>query len=233
MAVGSLVVCPLGAWHHRGSCAFMPDVDGIHDLGGMQGFGPVEIEVDEPVFHQRWEGRVFAMAGAISLQGFNTPTFRHSIERMDPAHYLSSSYYEHWLTGVTTLLVKAGIVSAAELTSRAGSPALSRPALVGTRDIDTTPGADRPAFTVGDAVRVADVHFGGHTRCPRYVRGHHGVIVRVDDAFPVPEIEAHRNEKVLEHTYGVRFDATELWGDSDQRDTAVYVDLHERYLRRA
>jgi nitrile hydratase subunit beta len=211
----------------------MPLVDGIHDLGGMQGFGPVEIEADEPVFHQRWEGRVFAMAAAISLQGLNTPMFRYSMERMDPAHYLSSSHYEHWLTGATTLAVEAGIISAAELTDRGCSPALSGPILVGPHAVDMTPGTHEPTFIVGDAVEVVDAHFAGHTRCPRYVRGHHGVIVRVDDAFPVPEIEAHRNEKVFEHTYSVRFDATRLWGDSDQRDAAVYVDLYERYLRRA
>jgi nitrile hydratase subunit beta len=224
---------PTGRVASRGQLCFHAAVDGIHDLGGMQGFGPVEIEVDEPVFHQRWEGRVFAMAAAISLQGFNTPMFRHSMERMDPAHYLSSSYYEHWLTGATTLAVEAGIISAAELTDRGGRPALSGPILVGPHDVDMTPGAPEPAFTVGDPVEVVDAHFAGHTRCPRYVRGHHGVIVRVDDAFPVPEIEAHHKEKVLEHTYGVRFDAMELWGDADQRDTVICVDLYERYLRPA
>ena len=108
-------------------------MDGIHDLGGMQGFGPVEVEPDEPVFHAPWEGRTFALAGAaLGAGGFNTPMFRHAIERMEPGHYLTSSYYEHWLTAVTTLLVEAGMVSAGELPP--GYP-LSLPVRVGPADV--------------------------------------------------------------------------------------------------
>jgi hypothetical protein len=104
-------------------------VDGVHDLGGMQGFGPVEVEPDEPTFHGEWEARTFAVAGgALGAGGFNTPMFRHAIERMDPGHYLTSSYFEHWLTAVATLLVEAGMVSKDELDARAGTFALSRPA---------------------------------------------------------------------------------------------------------
>ena len=78
-------------------------MEGIHDLGGMEGFGAVDVEPDEPVFHDEWEAHVFAIAGAALVAGgFNTPMFRHSIERMRPAHYLGSEYYEHWLTGVAS-----------------------------------------------------------------------------------------------------------------------------------
>src|SRR5436309_10888326 len=96
-------------------------VDGIHDVGGIEGFGPVDIEPDEPVFHEAWERRVFrlnlAVIAALRPSGGG---FRHSIERMDPAHYLTSSYYEHWLTGLSTLAVEAGLVSSDELDRRAG-----------------------------------------------------------------------------------------------------------------
>src|SRR5215472_1154047 len=96
-------------------------MDGVHDLGGKQGYGPVVVEPDEPVFHAQWEGRVFASAGgALGAGGFNTPMFRHSIERMQPAHYLNSGYYEHWLTGVTTLLVERGLLTRDELTAATG-----------------------------------------------------------------------------------------------------------------
>ena len=204
-------------------------VDGIHDLGGMEGFGPVETEPDEPVFHDRWEGRTFALAGAaLGAGGFNTPMFRHAIERMDPAHYLSSSYYEHWLTAVATLLVEAGIVEREEL---GAGFALSRPVAVGPDDVPAA--APGPGCVVGDRVRVRDTHFGGHTRCPRYVRGRVGTVVRVDDPAPVPELEAHRNERVLEAAYGVRFDATELWGPQADAGAAVHVDLYDRYLEGA
>lgn len=206
-------------------------MDGIHDLGGMHGFGPVEVEMDEPVFHQPWEGRTFGLAGvAVTVGGFNTPMFRHAIERMDPAHYLSSSYYEHWLTAVATLFVESGAVSQADLEARAGRFPLSRAPLVTGDDVHELDSAPAPRFSVGDTVRVRTMHFGGHTRCPRYVRGHRGTVVRVDHAVPVPEIEAHRQQRVVEPTYSVRFSAVELWEADRGTSAAVHVDLYERYL---
>jgi nitrile hydratase subunit beta len=209
-------------------------VDGVHDLGGMQGFGPVEGEPVEPVFHRRWEGRTFAVAGAaLGTGGFNTPMFRHAIERMDPGHYLTSSYFEHWLTAVATLLVEAGVISRDELDARAGTFPLSGPAAVGADDVDPPTPRDAPRFAVGDVVRVRDRHFGGHTRCPRYVRGRRGVIARVDPAAPIPEVEAHRRQRVINPTYGVRFDAGELWSDAAEPNTVVLVDLYDCYLEPA
>jgi nitrile hydratase beta subunit len=212
---------------------FDGDVDGIHDLGGMQGFGPVDIEPAEPVFHQPWEGRAFALAlSALAAGGFNTPMFRHAIERMDPIHYLASSYYEHWLTALATLLVEAGIVTRRELEERAGACPLSRPSHV-PHDVDMSSPGEAPRFSVGDRVRARDIHFGGHTRCPRYVRGRQGVIVRVDGVAPLPEIEAHRREHVADHTYGVGFELSELWGRDADPNAAIHVDLYERYLEPA
>jgi nitrile hydratase len=209
----------------------MTGVDGVHDLGGMQGFGPVEVEPDEPVFHDEWEARTFALAaGALGAGGFNTPMFRHAIERMDPGHYLTSSYYEHWLTAVATLLVEADMISRDELQARVQGFPISRPPAVGAVDVDPTPPGAAPGFAVGDAVRVRDLHFAGHTRCPRYVRGRQGVVVRIEPVAPVPEVEAHRRERLLEPTYGVRFDAGELWRDAADTNAVVHVDLYERYL---
>src|SRR5256885_3440349 len=134
-------------------------MDGIHDLGGMDGFGAVEVEPDEPVFHSDWERRAAGSTFAFFLTGFtNGGQFRHAIERMDPAHYLASSYYEHWMTGIATALVEKGVVSREEL----GDFPLSRP--VARVDVGD-PGADRvtPAFAVGDRVVVRDLHPVGHT----------------------------------------------------------------------
>jgi nitrile hydratase beta subunit len=205
-------------------------VDGVHDLGGMQGFGPVEVEADEPVFHQDWEGRMFGLAvGTLGAVDFKTPMFRHAIERMDPGHYLTSSYFEHWLTAMATLLVEEGTISHDELDPLVDAFPLSRPPAVDADDVESGPQAAEPRFTVGDAVRVRDLQFAGHTRCPRYLRGRRGVVVRMEPAAPVPEVEAHRRERLLEHTYGVRFEAAELWGD-ESANAAVHVDLYERYL---
>lgn len=209
-------------------------MDGVHDLGGMQGFGPVEVEADEPVFHQDWEGRVFGLAGgALGAGGFNTPMFRHAIERMDPGHYLTSSYYEHWLTAVATLLVEAGMISRDELDSRVDAFPLSRPPAVDAEDVEALSPTAEPRFAVGDAVRVRDLQFAGHTRCPRYVRGRKGTVVRIEPMAPVPEVEAHRRQRVVDPTYGVRFDARELWSDAEDANAAVHVDLYERYLESA
>ena len=206
-------------------------MDGIHDLGGMQGFGPVETEPDEPVFHHEWEGRMFGVAGgALGAGGFNTPMFRHSIERMDPGHYLTSGYYEHWLTGVATLLVEGGFLTRDELEARAGPFPLSRPATVTAADVDGGPPVSVPRFDVGDGVRVRDDGFVGHTRCPRYVRGRRGRVVAVEAAAPSPELEAHAAEKVDEAIYAVRFESTELWGDEASEHSCVHVDLYEHYL---
>src|SRR4030081_2152076 len=200
----------------------------------MQGFGPVEVEPDEPTFHGAWEARTFAVAGgALGAGGFNTPMFRHAIERMDPGHYLTSSYFEHWLTAVATLLVEAAMISQAALDAPARTLCLSRPATVGPDDVQLGSERETPRFAVGDAVRVRDIHFGGPARCPGYVGVRQGVIVRVEPVVPIPELEAHRNEKVLDPTYGVRFEAAELWSDAAEANAPVHVDLYEQYLEPA
>lgn len=217
-------------------------MNGIHDLGGMDGFGPVAVEANEPVFHAPWERRVFGMTAAISTTNLrNVHEFRHAIERMDPTHYLDSSYYEHWLTGLATLAVEKGVITHEELERRAGGRVpLSRP--VAGRPPVTAPGVpgpqsgplsgppSGPRFAVGDAVRVRNLHPSGHTRCPRYVRGRRGVVVRVDGTSALPDLAAHGVRSPKEVTYGVRFEARDLWGEPSGARETVHVDLWESYL---
>jgi nitrile hydratase len=152
---------------------------------------------------------------------------RHAIERMEPAHYLESSYYEHWITGVATRMVEAGVLTAEDLEERAGGAfPLSRP----DRGMTTEdPGDDvvAPRYVVGEHVRVRNWHPPGHTRCPRYVRGRHGTVVRVDIVASVPDIEAHSPGRRSEPTYSVRFESEELWGELGD---PVHVDLWESYM---
>jgi nitrile hydratase subunit beta len=206
-------------------------MDGVHDLGGIDGFGPVEREPDEPVFHEDWERRVFRANGAVAMAGLsNGGTFRHSIERMEPAQYLSSSYYEHWLTGMATLLVDRGIVEPAELDRLAGGHfPLSRPDR-GVAPDEHGPDRVEPRFAVGDRVRVREWHAPGHTRAPRYVQGKRGEVVRRDGAFSVPDVEAHSAHRRVEPTYSVRFTARDLWGDGGATGEVIHVDLWEGYL---
>ena len=147
--------------------------------------------------------------------------FQHSIERMQPGHYLTSSYYEHWLTAAATLAVEHGLVTGSELEARAGERfPLSGPVLA-PPVVDAGPDVSTPCFGVGDRVRVREWHPPGHTRCPRYVR--------LDGIHSVPDIEAHGTARRHEPAYSVRFDAAELWGDG-QRGVRVHVDLWDSYL---
>jgi nitrile hydratase subunit beta len=205
-------------------------VDGIHDLGGMQGLGPVDHSPSEPPFHAPWEAVARALmelvADAVNASGGE---FRHSIERMDPGHYLTSSYYEHWLTGAATLAVEHGLVSREELTARAGGAfPLSGPVLA-LAGPDTGPRRPEARFAVGDRVRVRDWHPAGHTRCPRYIRGKTGTVMRLDGIYSVPDVEAHSQARRHEPTYSVRFEAADLWHDG-QDGVAVHVDLWDSYL---
>jgi nitrile hydratase len=206
-------------------------MDGVHDLGGMEGLRSVDRTPSEPVFAEAWERRALrvALAAQVALNPGGA-AFRHSIERMDPAHYLSSSYYEHWLTGITTLLVEAGIVSQDELEHRAGGGfPLSRPDR-GTAPSDAREDRVEARFAVGDRVRVREWHPHGHTRAPQYVQGRRGVIVRIDGPANLPDLEAHGGGQILDPTYSIGFPARELWGRGGSEGETVNVDLWERYL---
>jgi nitrile hydratase len=222
-------------------------MDGVHDLGGMQGFGPVEREENEPVFHAAWEAAVLAIQHASRARGlFNIDEFRHGIERMAPAHYLRATYYEKWLEGITRLLVEKGVVGVEELATRRvffeGKPdASAAAALPGP---PPARGASRPAslmdfiretgatprFAPGDAVRTREMHPHGHTRLPRYARGKRGVVHGCHGIHVFPDTNAHGRGEQPQPLYSVRFDARELWGESAEPNQAVHIDLWESYL---
>ena len=208
-------------------------MDGIHDLGGMQGFGPVGHSAAEPVFHDRWEALAFALLWVVEdALDATEGELRYAMERMDPGHYLTASYYEHWLTAAATLAVEHGLVTRSELEARSGGRfPLSGPVLA-PLVTDVGPDVDEPRFGVGDRVRVRECHPAGHTRCPRYVRGKAGVVVRVDGIYSLPDVEAHGSARRHEPTYSVRFDAADLWRDG-QHGVSVHVDLWDSYLERA
>jgi nitrile hydratase subunit beta len=204
-------------------------MDGPHDLGGRMNFGKVFIEPNEPVFHARWEVTALVLMGAVS-SAFRNATlsyFRHAVERIDPAHYLSSPYYEHWLTATATMAVEAGLVTHEQLETRArGRFPLSRPARADRRVED---GTNAGRFAVGDRVRVRERHPLGHTRCPDYLRSHVGVILRRHGAFSLPDIEAHSTRRATEAVYTVRFDGGEVWQDG-QQGVGLHADLWDSYL---
>lgn len=215
-------------------------MNGIHDLGGMTCFGPIVREDDEPVFHAGWERRVFAM-NLLSMGYFGSlDRARHAIERMDPAAYLNTSYYEHWLEGIEILGRESGILTDAEMASgrRERTITLARPPLdpesvdgmVRAGSPAARPEVRRPVFNVGDAVRARNLDVRGHTRLPRYVRGKEGVVSAVHGTHVFPDTSAHGLGENPQPLYNVRFEADELWGDNVERKDCVHIDLWEDYL---
>jgi len=213
-------------------------MNGVHDMGGMDGFGPVVREANEPVFHAGWEGRVYALASIAAGAGLiNADEFRHAIERIPPARYLASSYYERWLAAVETLLVERRIVTREELLEKedgAIGPALIANAVAtqGPPPVKGRTGAKPPRarFAKGARVRARNLNPSGHTRLPRYVRGKAGVIARDQGVFVFPDTNAHHAGTKPQHCYSVAFDARELWGKSANSRERVYLDLWEDYL---
>ncbi len=218
-------------------------MNGVHDMGGMTCFGPIVREVNEPVFHTPWERRMFGMTILALGSIANLDEFRHGIERMDPVYYLSSSYYEHWLTSWEALSVEKGIVTSVELTTGVATgkaipakppfPPEAVPRIVKRGGpSDRTTGRLAPQFQPGDRVKAKNLNSAGHTRLPRYVRGKAGVIDRVHGTFVYPDSNAHGGGEQPQPLYCVRFDATELWGPSTSGKDRLYIDLWEDYLER-
>ena len=213
-------------------------------MGGMEGFGPVqtEPETEEPVFHASWEGRVYGLNRALGFLGkWNIDKGRHARERQHPVDYLRHTYYENWLAGIETLLLESGLVTPEELASGTATTPVDRSIKarklraeqVGTVPLRVSNYVRRadapPRFKTGDRVRAINRHPSGHTREPRYVRGHLGTVREHYGAQVFPDLSA-QGVDVGRHLYSVRFEGRELWGNSADADSAVYVDLWEDYL---
>lgn len=218
-------------------------MNGVHDMGGTHGFGPVQREEDEAVFHADWEGRVYAINRLSREHGYyNSDEMRYGIENMQPAHYLRSSYYERWLATIEYNLIEKGLLTRDELDSTTellrGQSGIDRPGHIPAGhapsfvpDIpESPPAARQPRFVVGDSVLARNVHPTGHTRLPRYIRGKRGVIHLMHGREVFPDTHAHGLGENPQDVYNVRFEGRELWGDSAEPAQVLYVDLWESYL---
>jgi nitrile hydratase subunit beta len=203
-------------------------MDGVHDLGGRQGFGRVRYTLDAPAFHASWEVAANSLyAFAVRSGMFNMDEYRHAIERMEPRHYLAASYYERSLTSLLTLCVEKGIVPREELEARAGGAVPLASASARGRGNAPT----RQSFQCGDRVRVKLDFVPGHIRMPGYIRGKSGVVVGVSPAYPFPDAHAHGIHAEDEPTYDVRFRSEDLWPQGADR-ALVHVAVFESYLER-
>lgn len=220
-------------------------MNGVHDMGGMQGFGPVRPEVNEPLFHAAWERQALAITVAMGACGqWNIDISRSARESLRPAQYLGSSYYAIWLAGLEKLMQERGMVNATELqTGQADSPPLpgvrcldaAQTAQALARGTASTRSIEAPArFAVGQRVRARQIHPAGHTRLPRYVRGHTGTIERIHGAHVFPDTRVSRPVPPFvddaHWLYTVVFDGQDLWGSSASAGLLVSVDAWEPYL---
>ena len=219
-------------------------MNGVHDMGGMQDMGAVQREKNEPVFHQRWEGRVWGMMWLGSAWGkWNLDAMRHAIERIPPADYLRMSYYEKWLAALVDLVTQRGLVTRAELES--GKPAAGSakatppvkaegvPALIARGNPVKRDVAVAARFQVGQRVRGRNINPVTHTRLPRYARGKIGTVERDHGVFLFADSNAHFQGEKPQHLYSVRFAARELWGEQAAPRDAVYVNLWDDHLEPA
>lgn len=215
-------------------------MDGVHDMGGMHGFGAVVPGHDEPLSRTSWRSRIFGIELSYTQPGgFNLDWMRHVLECMPPAAYLSSDYFDRWYWREATILVNAGWASIDELTTGeaadhpadAGDPMPPEavPALLEQGVDSRRPDAGTPAFQPGNRVRARCHSPLGATRLPRYVRGHVGIIEALRGWHLLPDANAHGEERA-EPLYCVRFLAGNLWDDAASPRDLVFADLWESYL---
>ena len=217
-------------------------MNGMHDLGGMDNFGPVVREPNEPVFHADWESAVAAHTYAMGVAGyFIVDESRRAVEWMAPADYLTSSYYEKWLYALETLLLEKDVLTKEELDTgkslREEGGFTLPPLSVETARLAMANGIPlrldldiSPRFKPGDRIFARNINPTHHTRLPRYIRGKRGVIEQDHGVFPFPDTVAHGEPDRPQHVYSVRFGARELWGDDAPAKDSIHIDLFDDYM---
>jgi len=219
-------------------------MNGLHDVGGMHGFGPIVPEAETPVFHEAWHRRAMAITLAMGAAGqWSIDESRHARECLPPADMMSLSYYERWIAALAALLVKHGLVTEAEL--REGKPAANAPKATPALRVDRVaevlakgspvarPLDREPRFKSGDRVRARNLNPPTHIRLPRYARGKQGEIVLFHGGHIFADLNAHRRDAPAEPLYAVRFTAAELWGLQGDPRQSVTLDLWEPHLEPA
>ena len=218
-------------------------MNGAQDMGGMHGFGPVEPEKDEPVFHGEWEKRAFALTLAMGMPGgWNIDMSRSARESIPPADYLRKTYYDIWFTALEKLMLERGLVTQDDLAAgrKVTAPLPDRKVLKpgdvaqvlyrgGPTERDTSTAA---RFKPGDRVRTKNINPTTHTRLPRYVRGHAGTVERVLGCHVFPDSNAVGAGEDPQWLYTVTFNARDLWGPQGDPTVTVSVDAREPYLEK-
>ncbi|HLX29723.1 MAG TPA: nitrile hydratase subunit beta [Casimicrobiaceae bacterium] len=215
-------------------------MNGVHDMGGMHGFGPVRPETNEPTFHEEWEGRCLALNRAMGFAGlWNIDQTRAAIENLPPEIYLQASYYERWALRLRNMLVERGLVDLEEMTAghalrpgKVPSPKLM-PADVDkslTRGAYAREARNSPRYKPGDLVRTRNLNPPTHTRLPRYARGRVGTVETIRGCHVFPDSAAIGEGDNPQWLYTVCFDGQELWGEKSDPRLEVSIEAFEPYL---
>lgn len=222
-------------------------MDGIHDLGGMHGFGPIPIEKEDYVFKHDWQRKSFGMTQSLAgTVPYCADMHRHKIERLPAIDYLTMDCFEKWAVATSELLKDAGLVSEAELKSgkkefdvdltkhAPADPVGLVDAMKTGVDMQFPAETAKARFAVGDTIRVSNSSPCGHTRVPRYVRGKVGKIVGDMGVFQFADTIVAGEGPNPQHCYAVVFSTDVLWGKGAEKPTdSVYVDLAEAYIEHA
>lgn len=218
-------------------------MNGPHDLGGQMGFGPLPIEADEPLFHADWEARAMGVVLACGALGHWTiDESRHARECLPPAIYYASSYYEIWTRALEVLLQRHGLLVPDEIVAGHGTTAQAHPKRLAPEAVAAAlakgspcdrPLERAPRFAPGERVRTRNIHPTTHTRLPRYLRGHSGVIEADCGGYVFPDANAHGKGEQPGRLYTVVFDGADIWGEGAEPGLTISADLWESYLEHA
>ncbi|WP_297841593.1 nitrile hydratase subunit beta [uncultured Roseibium sp.] len=216
-------------------------MNGAQDLGGQMGFGPIELEENEPNFHAKWEERAFAVTLAMGATGsWTLDASRFARESLPQVTYLTSSYYEIWTRGLEKLVLANGLVTEEELKQgrklEAAKPVkrvLAAEAVAGVlaKGAPVDREEHQPArFRVGDKVHTRRMNPEHHTRLPRYARDAVGTIEAIHGVHVFPDTNAHGEGEQPTWLYGVLFKGTDIWGPDSDPKLSLRIDLWEPYL---
>jgi nitrile hydratase len=218
-------------------------MNGVHDMGGMDGFGKIEVEQNEPPFHERWEGRVLAMQRAMGYAGaWHIDDSRYAQETLPPQVYLAVSYYQRWALAMEKNLLARGLLTKEEL---AAGRALQPPKPLARKlTADAVPGSmmrssffrqqqGAARFKPGDRVRTVNFHPQGHTRLPRYARDKMGTVELIHGCHAYPDSVASGRGDDPQWLYTVVFEGREIWGADADPTSTISIDAFEPYLRPA
>lgn len=219
----------------------MTQMNGLHDCGGMQCYGRVDLQVDPQVFHEDWEKQVFSLTlGMASLGFWNLDQMRFSRESLPPDQYLLSSYYEIWFYALLQKLIEHGIISkdwelldpGASKNRKETVSAEKLLALIRQGNPVNRPQTSVPQFNIGDKVLTLCKSTPGHTRLPRYAQGKMGTVVQIGGFHLLPDKYVNESIAEAEWLYSVEFKSTELWGDTAHANDCIRIDAWESYLHR-